>query len=177
MFLRSHIVIAAGLLLVCASLGISEYRRQQYENLIQSVHLQEVHASHAASPPAAIDIPSVHLNVPLAAGYIIDGIWTVSKTHALHLSNSAYPGHPGNIIVYGHNSRDIFGRLSQVQIGDEIILSAADQERYAYRITGIHTTTADDASSIAQTEEEVLTIYTCTGLFDSKRLIVRAERL
>lgn len=103
-----------------------------------------------------------------------DGIWSVPATAAAHLITSAYPYEPNNIIVYGHNTWAVFAKLKNVQQTDIIKLTLANGSEREYEITEIIEVTPDKIEYLKPTQAEILTIYTCSGWMDSKRLIIRA---
>jgi LPXTG-site transpeptidase (sortase) family protein len=100
--------------------------------------------------------------------------WIISEVGANYLLDSARLGKPGNAIMYGHNRNEILGKLTQVRVGDEVVVEtfAGDLKRYVVR--NVVVVSPKDVSFLQSTSEEVLTIYTCTGFLDSKRLVVQA---
>lgn len=100
--------------------------------------------------------------------------WQVSDTAASIASSSARPNEHGNIVIYSHNLKRLFGKLSRVRIGDTITLTTQDGEEHPYTVTHTVTVTPDQIDILKPTTSEVLTLYTCTGLFDSKRFVVQA---
>ena len=59
-------------------------------------------------------------------------------------------------------------------MGDSIILKTESNQEYSYSVSEILTVIPDQTEVLAPTDHEVLTLYTCTGLLDQKRLIVKA---
>lgn len=104
-----------------------------------------------------------------------DGMPTVSSQNASYFAASALAGQPGNMILYGHNKRDIFGKLHDVKVGEVIEITNSDTSVVRYTITQIETVETTDTQWLKPTENAVITLYTCTGWMDSKRLIVRGE--
>ncbi|MEX1112306.1 MAG: sortase [Candidatus Andersenbacteria bacterium] len=133
-----------------------------------------VHPTDSAAP-VAIAIPSVNIDLPIEIGVIHNNIWSVSEFYANHLKTSAHPGTAGNIIVYGHDKPEIFESLRTVQLGDRIELTTPSGQPHVYEVTQIYTTTPNDTEPIAQTATETLTVYTCDGVFNEKRFIIRAQ--
>ncbi len=124
---------------------------------------------------SAIEIPSIAINNNIEEGAVVNNIWYVSKENAVHLVTSKNPGEGGNIVVYGHNTHAIFQNLPKINIGDEIILRGNDGQTFKYKVKETHTVRPTEINYIQDKEKETLTLYTCTGFFDSKRLIVIAE--
>lgn len=102
------------------------------------------------------------------------GQWTIADDTASFLNSSARPGQKGNIIIYGHNKKDIFGHLHSVQKGQILTITTKDTETYSYKITDILIVDPEETEALQVTDYEVVTLYTCTGFLDRKRLVVRA---
>lgn len=123
--------------------------------------------------PVSINIPGIPRLLVVEAGKI-NGTWSVSEKAANHVRGSANPGSPGNIIIYAHNTAPLFGRLKRVKPDDTITVTTTDADRHTYRVIEIRTVTTDQTALLQQTSQEMLTLYTCTGWLDSKRLVIRA---
>lgn len=100
--------------------------------------------------------------------------WQVSDTDASIASTSAHPGEDSNIVIYSHNLKKLFGKLNSVQMHDTITLTTADGLEHAYTVTKKVVLTPAEYDILRPTNSEVLTLYTCTGFLDSKRLVVQA---
>jgi LPXTG-site transpeptidase (sortase) family protein len=131
-------------------------------------------ASKEFSPPTLVGLPSLNVYVPIETGTIHNGIWSVSNKAVSHLQQSASPGQSGNIVLYGHNTPNMLGTLPRIQIGDPIHITTHDGKLHNYIVESISTVLPTDIGVVMPTETEQLTLYTCTGLFDSKRFIVKA---
>lgn len=127
--------------------------------------------------PVKISIPTIKLNLNIAEAAIVNGTWDISFTGASHLVNSANPGTPGNIIIYGHNKNSLFGPIRWLSVGDTIHITDQTGQIHPYQISQTLTTTPENIQYILPKSEEILTLYTCTGLFDSQRFIVLARPL
>lgn len=125
--------------------------------------------------PFGLKISKAKISLNVEESQIINGNWEVSRDGVSHLNTSDVPGNDGNIVIYGHNKSNILGSLNSVKIGDEVIITTRDNENHAYRVKSIEVVSPSRVDVINPTENEVLTIYTCTGLLDSKRLVVKAE--
>jgi len=125
--------------------------------------------------PVKIEIPSVGISQTVYEALIKNGVWQTSDAGATHLMVSAVPGQKGNIIIYGHNKQSIFGQLKQVRTGNSIIITTDSGNKYYYKVGNINTVTPDNLDPVKPTASEILTVYTCTGFLDSKRLVIRAD--
>jgi sortase A len=154
--------------------GIAWYFVSRQEDTLSfSEPPPEVQTEHSTLPVRLL-IPSLDIDVPITAGTIIDGMWSISDTHASHLVSSAYPGDDGNMILYGHDKRSILGKLPRITVGDGIIVEDTEGNEHRYNVTEIHTVSPNDTDLIQPTDSTVLTVYTCTGFLNSKRFVVRA---
>ena len=114
------------------------------------------------------------INISLDEAALIGNKWTVSPVNGTYLINSARLGEVGNMIIYGHNRKQILGNLRQLKGGDRIVLYDAAGKTWPYRVVKTLTINPAEAFWLQNTDTPMLTVYTCTGLLDSKRLIVRA---
>jgi LPXTG-site transpeptidase (sortase) family protein len=122
-----------------------------------------------------ISIPDIGINLPVTETTIHDGIWQIPDRTAAHLALSANPKNSGNIIIYGHNTWDIFGKIVNIKMNDRIKLITANDNTYFYTVTAKKIVSPSDISLVLPTKTETLTIYTCTGFLDSQRLVIQAK--
>lgn len=105
----------------------------------------------------------------------INDNWTISENNASYLSNSSHPGEPGNIIIYGHNKRSILGNIRALKGDETITITTLDGAEHLYKISQIAEVDPSETQFLQPTDEETLTIYTCSGFLDKKRFIVQAK--
>lgn len=132
---------------------------------------------HSKPNPVRLVIEGVKIDLPVTEGSIVDGVWQTTKSGVSHLNISANPGENGNIVIYGHNLRAIFGSLPYVSMGAIVKVTAEDGKEYLYKVYSKKTVKADDISIVLATPSEVLTLYTCDGPLDSIRFVLQAELL
>lgn len=124
--------------------------------------------------PLAILIPTAKIRLPIYAMDIHNGQWPDTKNGVSYLSSSPLPGDKGNSILYGHDWDSLLGRLWEVKPGDEItVLFPSGPKKFTVQFKT--TVTPDETHVLSQTADNRITIYTCTGFLDSKRLVVVAE--
>lgn len=106
---------------------------------------------------ATIQIPAIDVDLPVYFGDTLE----ILKKGVGHSSGSYFPGEGGSIIYMGHNSKSVFRRFSELQLGDEITVTTSYGE-YTYEIydTALIEETELDKLPI-QKEEEILMVYTC----------------
>lgn len=123
--------------------------------------------------PLRIVIPSLGIDLPVVEAKIMNGFWEVSETSASHGAGSAYPGEVGNMVIFAHARKGLFLPLRDIK-RREVIYVLTNSGWHRYRVEKTHEVTPEQVEVIQPTEEETLTLFTCTGFADSKRLIVSA---
>lgn len=127
--------------------------------------------------PVEVIIPSIQIDLPVDPGEIKDGVWQISGANATFLATSAPPGTGGNTVIYGHNKKVIFGNLPYLSVGQKISLKTKSGKIYNYEVTQKYFVGPDRVDLVSPAEYEELTIYTCWGLFDSQRVVIKAKPL
>lgn len=122
-------------------------------------------------PPSEITIDVLGINLPVAPGVIADNKWTLYDDKVSWLSTSEPPGF-GNVIIYGHNRPGIFAPLANLVIGDEIKVKSG-KDTHVYEVAQKRQVLPTDVDVLISDREQ-LTLYTCDGSYDQKRLIVIA---
>src|SRR3972149_9937058 len=70
-------------------------------------------------PPTQIKIPKFNLDLLISAGLVDGNTWDLYDDKIAWLATSAVPGE-GNVILYGHDRRGLFGDLYKLKVGDLI---------------------------------------------------------
>jgi len=151
----------------------------QYQQVILSFKAVPVYTTDLPlryAQPASISFGTID-KLEVVTASITQGIWETSDTAATHLDTSARPGEGGNVVVYGHNRRRLFGSLRNLQIGQTILISTTEGKQFEYQVAEREIVSPDQIEAVLPTEFEVLTLYTCIGWLDSQRLIIRATPL
>jgi LPXTG-site transpeptidase (sortase) family protein len=143
---------------------------------IGSIHIDKnlLKGHETPQAPLRIVIPKLTMDLPVVEANVVDGYWELSDTSASHGVGSASPGEMGNTVIFAHARDGLFGPLRSITIGDMVYILTKDRW-VRYLVTG--TTLVDEGQTevIAPTADETLTLYTCSGFLDSKRLIVTAK--
>ncbi len=124
---------------------------------------------------ATIEIPKIDVNLPVYYGDTLE----VLKKGVGHSSGSYFPGEGGSIIYMGHNSKKVFRRFSELQIGNEITVKTNYGE-YKYKIYDMKLIKETELDKLpVQKEKEILMIYTCYPFnnigYTTQRYVVYAE--
>ena len=125
--------------------------------------------------PSQIQIPRVRIDLLISPAKAEGEIWEISKDGASYLLGSGIPGRKGNSIIYGHNKNNLFGPIRWLERDDEIKVINRKGEEFIYKVKETKTVSPENIEVLAPTEEPTLTLYTCTGFADQKRLIVIAK--
>lgn len=123
-------------------------------------------------PPTRIKISSLSLDLAVSAGLVNGNTWDLFDDKIGWLATSSVPGE-GNVILYGHNRRGLFGDLYKLKIGDLVEVKKGN-DWISYKVSEVHRVLPTDVQSILS-DKNRLTMYTCDGSFDQKRLVVYAE--
>lgn len=148
-------------------------------------------------PDTRIVIPRIYKNIPVigvTSENLIARKWEelekdiqeALRAGVVHYPGTALPGEKGNSVFTGHSSyyawdagrfKDVFSLLHEVQIGDKIVIFH-QQKKFVYEVFDIATVAPAQINVLNQTEDERLTLITCTPLGTNlKRLVVSAKRI
>ncbi len=127
--------------------------------------------------PAKISVERVINDILVIPVEVHGNSWPLTDEAALYMANSGKVKMRGNIVIYGHNSPKIFGLLVKSKLGDTIIITTNLNEQLAYKIDAIKFVPPQDVSILTQDENAKITLYTCTGFWDSQRLVITGNKI
>lgn len=197
------VAVCSAIALLCIALLQKSPHTPQ--GAINDVVTTTVDVPSEEQPPATYAVPATHpLSIEIQKrnikGYIqrvgIDQFGAVAAPNNIHKAgwfvDSVTPGQKGLSIIDGHEGGPtmdgIFKHLTDVAIGDQIIITMGDKSQYTYQVFE-REVLAEEASASAlfnqspQSIDGQLNVITCTGLFDektqtyNKRVIVYAKRI
>lgn len=101
------------------------------------------------------------------------------KNGVLRQKHTSTPDEGGNTVLIGHrfmyDVKGTFYHLDKVAVGDELFVHWNDK-KYSYRVDDVFVVTPEEISVEGSTDQDILTLYTCTPLWTAKdRLVVRAS--
>ncbi len=176
----STIFLVSGLILISQGLFDISKRLGFYSPKTQTIYQTPTgidSKSNTFTTPSKITIPTLSLQLPVEPTLIKNSTWPTSQTGVSFLENSGKLGSGGNLIFYGHNWKNLLGNLHKVKVGENIVLHGQNGQDFTYAISHIATVAATDVSILADTSDERITLYTCIGFLDQKRLVVVAKRV
>ena len=112
----------------------------------------------AKAGPVTLAIPDLGISLPVL-------------TTPLTPKGVTFEPHGNNLVFYGHNWPNILGRLKEVKPGQTINLTYSANLTKTFMIDTVKIVGPNDTSILQATDYELLTIYTCTGFLDTKRLV------
>jgi len=103
-----------------------------------------------------MEIPVFNQKLPVLSGC----------TYALlNISVGRYAGHadekPERLVIAGHNFRSHFGRISTLDLGDELLFTTQDGSTYRYIVIGMDSCHRDDKEAVREGDEWDITLLTC----------------
>jgi LPXTG-site transpeptidase (sortase) family protein len=123
--------------------------------------------------PIRIAIPDLQINLPIVPASLSAQRWPTTSQGVSYLLSSSLPG-VGNSVYYGHNWPRLLGPLTRAQIGQQLIITTSDGRVQHYYINQIQHLTSSAVDILDPSSDPRITLYTCEGLFDSKRLVITA---
>ncbi len=169
-------LLALGVLLVFGTPQTSDTNSYTFANEPVRVEGFSSHDSVSEKLATRIVIAELAVDLPIKKAKVIKGYWEVFEDSAAWGEGSGLPGKVGNQVIFAHAREGLFLPLKEVSVGMNIYLFTEDKW-YAYQIDEIRQVYPNQIEVIAPTEDERLTLYTCSGFNDSKRLIVVAKRI
>lgn len=128
----------------------------------------------SAAVAKKILVPDIGMDLEVEEADIIGGYWEVFEDKAGWGKGSGLPGQAGNQVIFAHARENLFLPLRSIKPATKLYV-LTDFGWFDYQVTDIKEVNPSETEVIAPTENETLTLYTCSGYRDSKRLIVTAE--
>lgn len=130
-------------------------------------------SKNTTNDPVRILIPKADIDLRVIDAPIVNGYWQLSETTASYGLGSGHPGTKSNTVIFAHARQGLFYNLKDINLGDIVYIFTKDKW-YRYKVNKITAVYPNQTEVIKPTKNEVLTLYTCTGFYDEKRLIVTA---
>jgi sortase A len=119
----------------------------------------------ALLPPEQILLPTIATQWPIVLG----DNENIPQFNAVGwLLGSGFPGHPGNMVLFGHQggANPTFSRLHELLPGDEFSIFTSESV-YRYRVRTTFETTPNDVGVLAPSDTPTATLITCAGPWDA----------
>lgn len=156
------------------SITIDESKAQEQTTISEEKNTLENYPVYGTQY-ATIEIDKIDVNLPVYFGDTLE----ILKKGVGHSSGSYFPGEGGSIVYMGHNSKNMFRRFSELQIGNEIKVTTTYGE-YTYKIYDMQLIKETEIDKLPiQREKEILMVYTCYPFnnvgYATQRYVVYAE--
>ena len=159
---------------------ISEFEQTLEDDSDEETDVEEEQASISKEDEAIlkeggviciIEIPSIDIRYPVMEGTSK----AVLNAGIGHIEETAGIGESGNCVLCGHNGSrygTFFTPLSQISIGDEVMITDKNGLRHIYEVTETEVVNPYDNSIKTQGTEKELTLFTCSQK-GTMRFVVR----
>lgn len=158
-------------LLLIGSLVIRKYEQSQFIAAPQK-HPEAV--KEISSNPSVLVIPKIGLHVRLVPGGIMQGKWILADTAVQFIPLTGDAILDDKLILYAHKRAGLFLALSDVNTSDSIFIITDKNVLREYRIYAIERAKPDEIEKLGAPDHTVV-LFTCDGLFDQYRLVVKAK--
>lgn len=125
--------------------------------------------------PVRLQISALDIDVAVQAMSFADSHWSAPSQGIVYLLDTPLPGQMGNSVLYGHNWNSLLGNLNKAKVGQTITIQFSDKSVQNFTIQSIRVVSSNQAEVLDQSKDQRLTLYTCTGFWDQKRLVVVAK--
>lgn len=179
--LRSKLSLGFALFVLGAILVFGGSRNSDFANytfanepvVIEGFSVDEVDELRV---PKKILVPDLAIDLEINKAREIEGYWEVFEDSAAWGEGSGLPGEAGNQVIFAHSKEGLFLPLKDIKKEMKVYVLTKN-DWYQYKVEEIKEVFPNETQVIAPTDDETLTLYTCSGFDDSKRLIVIAKRV
>ncbi|OGH14645.1 MAG: hypothetical protein A2687_00510 [Candidatus Levybacteria bacterium RIFCSPHIGHO2_01_FULL_38_26] len=173
---REIVLIILGLFfVVCGVFALAKQSSSSLPLKDASVFRQTFADILSSGLPKWMEIDSAKISSEVAAGGYENGKWVLDSRYVLYLPTSGKLGDGGNTVFYAHNRDKLFGNLKKVSIGDTVKLGDSNGKTYIYKVYSLEYIKPSQIEKIDTNKKNTITLFTCDGWFDEKRLVVKAE--
>ena len=79
----------------------------------------------------------------------------------------------GQTVIYGHNTQNILGKTSRLEVGDQVKVDLDSGETMTYRFKYQRLINPNDANFLLEPANHPrLVLFTCNGLFNEERRLM-----
>lgn len=154
---------------------LAQSAKEQIEKKEKTREVFRSESGDTYSTDAILNIPSLEINYP---------VLNKTTNELLKISLTKFwggdPNQVGNYVIVGHNyqNKKMFGKLSQMQLGDKIELTDLEGKMISYEVYDKYIVEPDDTSCTSQQTDgkKEITLITCTN-YGTQRLIIKAREI
>lgn len=122
--------------------------------------------------PTRIAIPSLTIDLQIEKGYYNPNQlnWTLSKTKASYAVMTPQPNNKGgNTFIYGHDTKEVFSKLSGITQGAQAIVYTDNGYRFTYQLVRVNVVKPTMTGFLNYQGPPIMTVQTCSGLWYENR--------
>ena len=122
--------------------------------------------------PTRLSIPSLNIDLPVDKGEFnqATSTWTLHDLRAYYAIYSPPPSNiGGNTFIYGHNNYQTLGAVKSATPGTLAYIYADNGHVFTYSFESYSFVDPNDLSVFSYKGKPILTIQTCTGVFNESR--------
>jgi LPXTG-site transpeptidase (sortase) family protein len=124
--------------------------------------------------PTQVVIPDIAVDVEVIPAMLQGNNWQITDKGASYLTSTPIPGETGNSVMYAHNWGGLFQNLYKIKPGNKVTVTYADKTTKTFSVAYTLEVSPGDISVLSKSTDKRLTLYTCSGLLDSKRFVAVA---
>lgn len=150
---------------------------------IQQVSIQQpdnTKPEFLTGTPKRIIIPAKNLSVSIAEGTYSPTTkqWTLGDKTAHHALITPKPNNQaGNTFIYGHNKKEVFGSIIDLEVGSEAIIETKEEISFRYVLRSVRDVEPSDVSLFEYEGSPILTVQTCSGSWYEQRRLFTFEMM
>ena len=161
-------------LILTAYLTYQRYNpeRLSFENLKSQGQISSINTSQT---PEEISVADLNIILPIIPSRINEGRWEATTKGVSYLTTSPLPGEKGNSVLYGHNFPNLLGNLKKIKPGQKIAIKYTDGNIKEFIVSYTLEVSPKQTNILETSDDSRITLYTCSGFFDTKRFVVIAN--
>lgn len=125
--------------------------------------------------PNRILIPSLKIDLEVKPSRVVGGLWEIHEDTANFGIGSALPQDSGNTVIFAHARYNLFAPLRKIKKEEIVSIQTKNGKWYTFTVVDKKEVNPTQVEVVSQTPDKTLTLFTCSGFFDSKRLIIVAK--
>lgn len=161
-------------------IGILPTLYYQTRNHVVASQLQEANNTDQSLPPVTqfsgkpveLTIPNLGLKLQVTDGVYNSQTaqWTLSNDKAHYALLTPQPNdNSGNTLIYGHYRPEVFARLHNIRVGEEVVVTTNNGYRFVYVYRSTKAVNPADTSVFSYGGAPKLTLQTCSGAWMQNR--------
>lgn len=175
--LFTHIIYT---LIIVGLIAITPVITEAHTDISPFISANNINLSVQLTPqevPLRVTIPSVGINLDIVQSGIENGTWVVPEKSAGFAQGSSFLDQEhGNSIIFAHARYQMFRNLLDIKPNAEITIIGTDN-LYVYKVSSVEKILPDEIDKLESYGENHLTLFTCEGINDEYRLLVKAKRI